>query len=402
MESHSSTGQPPDIAKLTYRFAVNDARIHTVVGIRENNAIRTTGEANGVVLYGPYISLPPGTYEALIRFDADAPCRGAAKMDVCSNSGRDVLAEQTVTAEEILARDMTAAIRFSSSQRLLNVEVRLSCDNGFAATLRSVEISGELPHPPPRLEISDLPPVPVANRIRGGRNPYDGYQRGVGLAGNLEEKITTDPDFHHARELAGDRTIVGNANLCNIFLLFKFYLPRLPSAHIVEFGSYRGGSAIFMSALARQFLPGTRVLAFDTFCGMPITDDAIDLHRTGDFDDVDLPELRRYVENIGLKNLEFVQGRFEDTAPEKLRKIGRVSFCHIDCDIRTAVECAYAVTKPYMIPGGYWVFDDPLQATCLGAMEAVEDLLIRRDGLNAEQVSPHLVFREPFEKIFPD
>jgi hypothetical protein len=37
-----------------------------------------------------------------------------------------------------------------------------------------------------------------------------------------------------------------------------------------------------------------------------------------------------------------------------------------------------------------------LQPTCLGAIEAVEDLLIRRDSLNAEQVWPHLVFRAPF------
>jgi len=31
----------------------------------------------------------------------------------------------------------------------------------------------------------------------------------------------------------------------------------------------------------------------------------------------------------------------------------------------------------------------------LGAAEAMEDLLIRRDGLNSEQVYPHYVFRQP-------
>lgn len=34
-------------------------------------------------------------------------------------------------------------------------------------------------------------------------------------------------------------------------------------------------------------------------------------------------------------------------------------------------------------------------ADCLGAAEAMEDLLIRRDGLNSEQVFPHYVFRQP-------
>ena len=35
-----------------------------------------------------------------------------------------------------------------------------------------------------------------------------------------------------------------------------------------------------------------------------------------------------------------------------------------------------------MVNGGYVVFDDAAVSSCLGATEAVEDLVIRRDGLN--------------------
>jgi hypothetical protein len=153
-----------------------------------------------------------------------------------------------------------------------------------------------------------------------------------------------------------------------------------------------------MAALAEEFLPGVQVIGFDTFGGMPITDRAVDAHRPGGFSDVDLTELRRYVEGVGLRNLTLVQGYFEETAAPVLLQHQSVAFAHIDCDIRSAVEYAYDTTKPYMVPGGYWVFDDPLVADCLGAAEAVEDLLIKRDGLNSEQVYPHYVFREPFEK----
>ncbi|MGH7098226.1 MAG: TylF/MycF/NovP-related O-methyltransferase [Stellaceae bacterium] len=149
---------------------------------------------------------------------------------------------------------------------------------------------------------------------------------------------------------------------------------------------------------AQKFLPNAQVLAFDTFAGMPATDKAVDYHNPGDFEGVDLGELRQYAAQIGLNNLTYIQGLFEETAAPALRKIHKVSLCHIDCDIRSAIQSAYDSTKPYMVPGGYWVFDDPLLATCLGVTEAVEDLLIRRDGLNAEQVFPHLVFREPFNK----
>ncbi len=252
------------------------------------------------------------------------------------------------------------------------------------------------------MNISELPPVPVENGLRRGRNPYDGYQRGIAIAfRNLGASVERDPDYRRARDLAGNRTIVNPANLWNIFLILKFYAPRLAPGHLVEFGSYKGGSAIFMSALAQSFLPDAQVYAFDTFAGMPDTDQQVDYHSEGDFRDVDLAELRSYVDTEGLQNLHFIQGRFEDTARSTLSEVGRISFCHIDCDLRAAIECAYELAKPHMVPGGYWVFDDPLVATCLGATEAVEDLLIRRDGLNSEQICPHYVFREPFDKALP-
>jgi hypothetical protein len=389
---------------VIHHFAADHVRLLTQIGIRGQNRIRVDGSRTGTVLYGPYIHLAPGNYEAAIRFDPAIPCTGRATMDVSADSGQELLAEQTITAEQLRDQGMNVALRFSGAHPLFNVEVRLSCNSEFVAAVQSVEISGELIRSPceESFELSDFPSVQVQNRIRRGRNPYEGYLRGIGLAiPSIASKVTMDPDFQQARLIAGDRTIVDEANLSNIFLLFKFFVPSLPFGHIVEFGSFKGGSAIFMSVLAQRFLPNAQVLAFDTFAGMPTTDDTVDYHCPGDFCTVDLSDLRDYAERIGLRNLKFVPGRFEETASPTLQEIGRVSLCHIDCDIRSAIEFAYDATRPYMVPGGYWVLDDPLAPTCLGAAEAVEDLLIRRDALNAEQVWPHPVFREPFDKVLP-
>jgi len=46
-----------------------------------------------------------------------------------------------------------------------------------------------------------------------------------------------------------------------------------------------------------------------------------------------------------------------------------------------------------MVPGGYIVFDDATTSSCIGATAVVEDDVIRRDGLNSEQIFPHFVFR---------
>jgi predicted O-methyltransferase YrrM len=236
----------------------------------------------------------------------------------------------------------------------------------------------------------------LARGFRKGRNVYEGYQRGWGLQfGELRAAVLADPVYQEAMALANHRTIMAEANRMNIYLILRFFLKGLEAGHVIEFGSYLGGNAIFMAKVAQKLHPGMKVFALDTFEGMPVTDKAVDAHNEGDFSGVDLAELRAYAASQGLDNLEFVKGFFEDTAPGVLARSGKIALAHIDCDILPSVQYSYEVVKPRMVPGGYLVFDDATVSSCIGATEAVEDLLIRRDGLNSEQIHPHFVFRAP-------
>ena len=179
----------------------------------------------------------------------------------------------------------------------------------------------------------------------------------------------------------------------NIFLLLRFFIDKLPFGHIVEYGAYRGGNAIFMAHVVKKLHPGMMVFACDTFEGMPQTDKNVDAHTEGDFSDVDLDTLQARVSDLNLDNLILVKGLFENTNSDVMARARRIRLAHIDCDIASAVKCSYEGVKPYMVDGGYIVFDDATHSTCIGATEAVEDLLIRRDGLNSEQIWPHFVFR---------
>jgi predicted O-methyltransferase YrrM len=193
--------------------------------------------------------------------------------------------------------------------------------------------------------------------------------------------------------LATGRTIVSQDRRINLFLIMKFFLKNIAQGDIIEFGAYKGGNAIFMAAVAKKLYPGTKIYALDTFEGMPQTDKNIDSHNKGDFADVSFPELQGYIKSIGLDNLVLVKGLFEHTATDTLKKANNVILAHIDCDIYSAVCFSYDVVKPAMANGGYIVFDDATEATCLGATEAVEDLAYGRDRLHAEQIFPHFVFR---------
>jgi len=236
----------------------------------------------------------------------------------------------------------------------------------------------------------------VKNEFSEGRNVYEGYQRGWGLQfGDLREKILNDPLYIEALEVAKGRTIVAEDNRLNIFLILKYFLPKIPVGHIVEFGSYKGGMAIFTAYIVNKLYPGTKVYSLDTFIGMPATDKNRDLHNKGDFSGVDYQELVEYTEDMGLSNLFFVKGLFEKTAINILDQVKRISLCHIDCDIYTSVSYAYETTKSYMVPRGYIVFDDACFSSCIGATDVVEKQVIMCDKLLSEQIYPHFVFRAP-------
>lgn len=234
----------------------------------------------------------------------------------------------------------------------------------------------------------------ITKGVRNGRNVYQGYQRGWGLQfGGLREKVLADPLYQEAFEIARDRTIMSEQNRMNIFLLLRFYLDKIPFGHIVEYGSYRGGSAIFMAYICQKMYPGMKVYALDSFEGMPPTDKNVDAHNVGDFSDTDFDKLQAYVDELNLDNLVLVKGFFEKTNDSVMAQAGYVSLAHIDCDIAPAVKYSYEGVRPFMVEGGYLVFDDATVSSCIGATEVVEDLLIRRDKLNSEQIWPHFVFR---------
>lgn len=241
------------------------------------------------------------------------------------------------------------------------------------------------------------PFAPAPSEMRHGRSVRDGYARGWGLQFNdLRGKILQDPLFLEAVRLAEGRSVMSEYNRLNIFLIMRYFLEPYSHGHVVEFGTYRGGSALFMAYVARALYPKMRIYALDTFEGMPPTDSAVDAHGEGDFRDTSVDELTAVAAQHGLHNVSFIKGRFEDTAPALLREeIGQVALAHVDCDIYSAVAYSYDVVRPFMLSGGYIVFDDATVPSCIGATEAVESLVIRRDGLNSEQIYPHFVFRAP-------
>lgn len=244
--------------------------------------------------------------------------------------------------------------------------------------------------------LETLPEVPDMKRVfEQGRCLYEGYQRSTPLKyGSLGEDVRRDPVYRKAlaaSRLPAVESMVVQTRIINLFILIKFFLGKLPSQNIIEFGAFKGGSAVFMATLLQEYYPSARIFSLDTFAGLPAVKAGVD-KPPKDFLEVNLDRTRAAARSLGRLNLEFIPGLIEDTAPDACRRLGSVGLAHIDVVLYGPSVFAQETVWDYMTPGGYVIQDDALEPTCPGATLAVEEM-IRGRGLSMEQVWPQIVFR---------
>jgi len=234
-------------------------------------------------------------------------------------------------------------------------------------------------------------------QMKDGRDVRSGHLRGWALEYADIQKALIGPDPHwiKASGLAKKRgTLMSEVKMANLFLVVKYALRGVEPLNIIEFGSYRGGGAVFFAALLEVLGRKGVVHALDTFGGMPATNPDMDLHGKGDFNDCDLPGLKDFLAAEGLAQRVVLQeGLFTDTLPGIEASGTRFALMHCDCDIYEGVLLSCERHVNFMLPEAFLVFDDPLHGSCLGAFAAIEEVLISAMGLRAEQVFPHLVYR---------
>lgn len=228
---------------------------------------------------------------------------------------------------------------------------------------------------------------------QGGRNIAAGYVRAWSLFfGRLAEVIRHDPLFHRAFHMVQGGTLLGEKRFMNLFLLLKYSISNMPG-DIIEFGSFRCGTAIFIAYVAHALGMNKKIYALDTFEGIPETDEHIDLHPVGDFKEVSFDHIKEIVERLHLDNLVLVKGRFQDTFPKIATSWQSLALAHIDSVTYSSVKYATDAIFPHLYHrGGYLVVDDVLCSACMGTLQAVEEMVSKYD-LNAEQTAPHFIYR---------
>lgn len=135
-----------------------------------------------------------------------------------------------------------------------------------------------------------------------------------------------------------------------------------------ECGVFKGGTALLTRILRDDFAQPKTIRLFDSFIGMPTTDDLKDVHKKGDFSDTSLDSVRSLV---GTSGVEYHEG-FIPQAFEGLN-VHRIAFAHVDLDLHDAILESCKFIYPRLNKGGVIVFDDYGFPSCPGARIAVDE-----------------------------
>ena len=165
------------------------------------------------------------------------------------------------------------------------------------------------------------------------------------------------------------RSEVSPANLEIMVLLAQ----SAPPGDFVEIGVYAGGSAYHLYEVAQ--LQDRTLHLFDTFNGMPVYTEGLDVFRLGTFKPDRHTDIRL---QAMMPRAKFYIGLYPETHPSDLPP---VAFIHCDCDQYISYRSVIDTMWPLVVPGGIMLFDD--YPYLPGAKRAVEETFGQSELLKA-------------------
>jgi O-methyltransferase len=169
----------------------------------------------------------------------------------------------------------------------------------------------------------------------------------------------------HRMRAAGLETLIDYQRLA--LLVATLRQCRDLDGDVIEFGSYRGGSA---GVMGQELLATGKTLhVCDSFQGLPRPNANDNYHHEGDFADTDEARVRAGLQRLGVR-ADLHVGFFNDTLPALVH----LRFCvaHIDVDLHDSVRDCLEFCYPRTVSGGIIIIDDYAAPTCLGAKTAAD------------------------------
>ena len=181
-----------------------------------------------------------------------------------------------------------------------------------------------------------------------------------------------DADFQQVYENVAGHSLVDAKRLHELWSLVE-ETANIPG-HILEVGSWRGGSGCLLGHRAAVLAPGKQVYLCDTFSGVVKADARRDNAYLGnEHSDTSEAIVRDLAIRLGLTNVDIRAGIFPDETGGPL-EAERFSICHVDVDVYQSAKEIFDWVWPRLSPGGVVVFDDYGFSDTAGVRSFVNEL----------------------------
>ena len=157
---------------------------------------------------------------------------------------------------------------------------------------------------------------------------------------------------------------------------------------IIEVGVWRGGTGCLMAHQAQSRWTEKRVFLCDTFAGVVKTGGNDAYYQGGEHSDTSAEIVKELALNLGLENIELLQGIFpEDTADKVADR--KFCLCHIDVDVYQSALDVLNWVWPRLAVGGVVVYDDYGFKTCDGITRLVNERIPKVGALTIHNLNGH-------------
>lgn len=195
-----------------------------------------------------------------------------------------------------------------------------------------------------------------------------------------------DPDFQRVYTAIRANTLVDVWRCYELWSLLG-ELAQVPGA-VIEVGVWRGGSGALMAARMADLAPNERVYLCDTWEGV-VKSGPDDIYYTdGKHSDTSRETVQRLVDELGLENVQLLQGIFPDQSGDK---VAGESFrlVHVDVDVYRSAKDVFDWAWPHLTAGGVVVFDDYGFPACPGVTRFVDEQRGLGDRLVVHNLNGH-------------
>lgn len=200
---------------------------------------------------------------------------------------------------------------------------------------------------------------------------------------NFPLKDVFNPQKTKLLSVVAPYTLAGYPRMTNIYDAALDIERRGIEGAFVECGTWKGGCAAIMGAIAQRYGNTRKTWYFDSFEGMPdptpedgdtteeITGDALKASEET------VKELIFGKLHLSQDHNIIVKGWFENTFPVTKHEVGKIAILRIDADFYKPILYVLEELYDQVVPGGYIIFDD--YSRWPGCRQAVDEFVAARN-----------------------